>query len=410
MSAPPQRTEHVTCLGCGCACDDITVVTGTAMILDAENSCRLGRAWFGDGVVPAVIRSRGRAVAVETALADAAALLAAARRSLVFLAGDISCETQRVAIAIADRLGAVVHSPTSEIVASVLAAQRRGRATATLAEIRLRAGLVVWWGVDPNERYPRFVSRYLAAVDGAPPRCGIAVDLGARRGPADADERLAVPPTAEVAALGAMRGAVLGHDPRGTVPAPAVILARRLAEAPYTALVHDAEPVGPSADPDRNDALIALAQALNGPSRCALLSLRGGGNRSGADAVLTWQTGFPVAVDFSRGYPCYRPRDDPATLLARREVDAALVVGAPDTVPRAVAQALGQVPTVAIGPRASTAAFGAAIAVDTGVAGIHEPGTAFRMDDVPLPLSAPLAGPLTALAAMHALADRLAEP
>jgi formylmethanofuran dehydrogenase subunit B len=26
------------------------------------------------------------------------------------------------------------------------------------------------------------------------------------------------------------------------------------------------------------------------------------------------------------------------------------------------------------------------VAVDTGVAGIHEGGTAFRMDDVPLPL------------------------
>jgi formylmethanofuran dehydrogenase subunit B len=187
-----------------------------------------------------------------------------------------------------------------------------------------------------------------------------------------------------------------------------VALARRLAEASYSAIVHDAEREDPPADPDRTDALIALAQALNGPSRCALSSLRGGGNRSGADAVLTWQTGFPMAVDFARGYPCYRPHDDPATLVARREVDAALVVGAPDAVPRAVSRALGHLPTVAIGPRASTAAFDAAIAVDTGVAGIHEAGTAFRMDDVPLPLSVLLAGPVTAVSVMQALADRLA--
>jgi formylmethanofuran dehydrogenase subunit B len=346
-------------------------------------------------------------VTIEDALADAAKLLAAARRPLVFLAGDISCETQRVAIAIADRLGAVVHSPTSEIVAGVLAAQRRGRATATLGEIRLRAGLVVCWGVDPSERYPRFVSRYLATVDGTLRRRVIAVDVGGQRGPEDADERLAIPANEEVAALGAMRSAIMAPDSRGSIQAPAVALALRLVEAPYTAIVHDAEPVDPPGDPDRSDALIALAQALNGPSRCALSSLRGGGNRSGADAVLTWQTGFPVAVDFSRGYPCYRPQDDPAMLLARREIDAALVVGAPDAVPRAVASALAQVPTVAIGPRASTAAFEAAITVDTGIAGIHEQGMAFRMDDVPLPLSAPLPGPVTAFSVMQALADRL---
>jgi len=402
VSGAPQRTEHVACLGCGCACDDITVVTRGSTIAEAENACALGRAWFGDGVAPAVIRSRGRSTSVEAAIADAAALLNAARRPMVFLAGDVSCETQRVAIHVADQLRAVVHSPTCELAAGVLAAQRRGRATATLAEIRLRAGLVVCWGVDPNERYPRFVSRYLAPVEGGPKRRVIAVDVGAWRGPKDADERVAIPADQEIGALGAMRSAVLGHEAGGTTYAPAVALARALAEAPYTAIVHDAEPVDPPADPDRTEALIALAQALNGPSRCALSSLRAGGNRSGVDAVLTWQTGFPMAVDFARGYPCYRPEEG-----ALADVDAALVVGAPDAVPSTVARALSQLPTVAIGPRASTAAFNPAIVVDTGVAGIHEAGTAFRMDDVPLPLSAPVAGPLTALAAVRALADRV---
>ena len=39
-----------------------------------------------------------------------------------------------------------------------------------------------------------------------------------------------------------------------------------------------------------------LAQTLNGPTRGALSTLRAGGNRSGADAVLTWQTGYPIAI------------------------------------------------------------------------------------------------------------------
>src|SRR5256885_17103240 len=93
--------------------------------------------------------------------------------------------------------------------------------------------------------------------------------------------------------------------------------------ARYVAIVADSEPGLVPADPARAEALVALAQALNGPTRCALSTLRGGGNRSGADAVLTWQTGFPFAVDFARGYPTYRPQADAAALLAPGEVGTA---------------------------------------------------------------------------------------
>jgi len=127
--------------------------------------------------------------------------------------------------------------------------------------------------------------------------------------------------------------------------------------------------------------------------------------------VLTWQTGFPMAVDFAPGYPCYRPGDGAAVWLGRGEIDAALVVGSAARVPTAVAHGLGAVPTVVIGPRASTAPFKSAVAIDTGVAGIHEGGTAFRMDDVPLPLRPALQGVVPALSALtvvRALGERLA--
>jgi formylmethanofuran dehydrogenase subunit B len=237
------------------------------------------------------------------------------------------------------------------------------------------------------------------------------VDVGGHRGPGDADARVIISADVEVDALGVIRAIVRGHAPPD-VPAlrPAVELARRMMEAQYVALVHDAEPDGTPADPDRAEGLIALAQALNGPTRCALSTLRAGGNRSGADAVITWQTGFPCAVDFGRGYPSYRPHDGAAALVARREIDATLVIGSPGSVPEPVARGLANVPTVAIGPYASDAAFEPAVAVDTGVAGIHEGGMAFRMDDVPLPLRPSVAGPPAAAAVVRDLAARLASP
>jgi len=408
-----QVVEHVTCLGCGCACDDIAPVVRQNRIVEARNACPLGRTWFGDGTVPQETRVGGRTVALEAALTHAATILTQARRPLVYLAAGLSCETQRAAVGIADRLRAVVDSATSEIASAVLAAQRRGRAGATLGELRQRADLVVFWGVDPAERYPRYISRYALAPGGlqAPSRTVVAVDIDGRRGPDDADARVSLAADVEVDALGMMRAIARGHAPPD-VPAlrPAVELARRMMQAQYVALVHDAEPDGAPLDPDRAEGLIALAQALNGPTRCALSTLRAGGNRSGADAVLTWQTGFPCAVDFGRGHPSYRPHDGAAALVTRREIDATLVIGSPGSVPESVARGLASVPTVVIGPYASAAAFEPAVAVDTGVAGIHEGGTAFRMDDVPLPLRPSVAGPPAAAVVVRDLATRLASP
>ncbi|HVH10190.1 MAG TPA: hypothetical protein VM736_10365, partial [Gemmatimonadales bacterium] len=322
----------------------------------------------------------------------------------------------------ADRLGGAIDSLASTAMDGVLAAQRRGRAAATLGVLRQQADLVVFWAVDPAERYPRYASRYvvepkgLAAPEGRRSRRVIAVDVGASRGPPDADARVSVAPEAEVDALGVMRAAVQG---RSVGPSPpleaAAALAREMTTRRYVALVADGEPGTTARDPDRAEALIALSQALNGATRCALSTLRGGGNRSGAEAVLTWQTGFPGAVDFARGYPGYRPHRGAAELLTRREVDAALVIGAPTTLPGPVARALAPVATVLIGPHASAAPFSPAVAVDTGAAGIHESGLAFRMDDVPLPLRPPLGGdgegdavPPSARAVVRALRERLA--
>jgi len=411
-----RTVEHATCLGCGCACDDIAVVVDGDRIAEARNSCALGRAWFADGSVPRETRSSGKTVAPDVALADAAKLLGHAERPLVYLAPDISCETQRAAVAVADRLGALLDSPTAEVAAGILASQRRGRAGATLGEIRQRADLVVFWGVDPADRYPRYASRYavdptgLQAPDGRHSRRVVAVDVGSSRGAADADERVAITPEDEIDALAFMRAVVLGRvTGDGTVSRAATGLATQMMRARYVALVHDAEPSphGLLHHPDRAEALIALAQALNGPARCALSSLRAGGNRSGADAVATWQTGFPFAVDFAPGYPCYRPHAGAAVLLGRGEIDVALLVGSPAGVPPAVAAALGQVTTIAIGPRVSAAPFRPKVAIDTGVAGIHEGGIAFRMDDVPLPLRPALSGPSVAADVVRALAARL---
>jgi Formylmethanofuran dehydrogenase subunit B len=124
--------------------------------------------------------------------------------------------------------------------------------------------------------------------------------------------------------------------------------------------------------------------------------------------VTTWQTGFPFAVDFSRGFPRYRPDRRGADLFAHRTFAAGLVAGSPASLPDSVRRGLAGTATVVVGPRASEAPFPARVAIDTGVAGIHEAGLGYRMDDIPLPLQAAVPGPRSAAQMLEQLAARLA--
>ena len=395
-----REVPSVTCLGCGCACDDIHIITRAGRIVEARNACALGVEWFGDGVVPQRSSIAGREVGLEDAVAAAAETLARATRPLVYLAPDVSWDAQREAVALADVLGAALDSVTSDTAfETIIAAQERGRASATLGEVRNRADVIVFWGVDPSLRYPRYASRYapepagLFVAAGRAARTVIAVDIGDARGPADADRRVSIAPSDEVATLTALSAIVSGAPAatrRDGLWQGARDLATPLAAAKYAVIVADGERLDGShrADVTRAGALIAVAQALNARTRGALSTLRGGGNRSGADAVMTWQTGYPMAVDWSSGYPRYRPYDGTARArLSRGETDAAIVVGAVSRAPSDLMSMASRIPAVAIGPRASESVFASrGIAVDTGVAGIHEDGTAVRMDEVPLPL------------------------
>ena len=417
MSGSARVVENAVCLGCGCVCDDIGVVIEGGRITQARNACALGLRWFGDGSLPGAVLG-GRSNAIEDVVGEIAELLRSARAPLVYLAPDLTSEAQRAAVAIADQLHAFVDGVTSATVSEgILAAQRRGRASATLGEIRNRADVLVFWAVDPARSYPRFQSRYapdpagVHVPNGRADRTVIAVDVGAQRGPDDADVRIQMTAEEESLFFASLRGNLAGRTiGSASIVARVTELAARLNRARYAVIVTDAEsaPEDIATPARRADSLIALTQSLNATTRGSLCALRAGGNRNGADTVLTWQTGFPMAVDFSRGAPRYTPEDAALSRLARGTFDAVLLVGATHALPEKVASALQGVRTIVIGPRASESAVHASIRIDTGVASIHESGIAFRTDDIPLPLHAVLPTPRDTASLLGALSVALA--
>ena len=410
--------RHVTCLGCGCACDDLEVTLRRNRIVGMERACGLGAAWLGDGRTPMRALVGGVDSSPREALLAAARMLAEAKRPLILLTTDLSCEAQRAAVALADRVHAVIDNlSSSTVLASVLASQAIGRATATLGEIRNRADVVVFWDVD-GTRYPRFAERYAPDPEGLYLREGHhgrrVVSVAARHDPwRDADHVVRVAPADETSTLIAL-AAVLADPARGPGDGPAwtaaLALLTHLDGGRYVAVIADAEPVDES-DAPRADALCRLSHALNHGTRGAVLTLRAGGNRSGAEAAMTAAAGYPIAVDYADGTPRYRPYDGSAhALLAARSADADLVIGDGASVDAWSLAALAATSCAVIGPAATTGPLAAArIAIDSARAGVHEGGTALRMDDVPVSLQSLLPGPPPALELLTTLIGLLAD-
>jgi formylmethanofuran dehydrogenase subunit B len=399
---------NVTCLGCGLLCDDVAIALEDGRIGGMAPHCEVGRAWFGDGRVPAKIQHKGASASFDAALSEAAALLRAAEgRALVVLGSGLATSAVRAGIAVADRLRATVDTATSAGAGEgILAGQRRGRATSTLGEVKNRADLVLFWGVDPTGSHPRFLERFVAVHGTHVPddRAVVSVRIGDAGGPTS--PLLQLDDAQEAAVLALLRGLVLGRLPTSAPEhAELVALATQLTAARYVAIVGPGEGRDARRAALRAEGLIALAQALNGPTRCTLISLRDGGNRTGVESTLSWQSGFPFAVSYATGAPRYDPGERGLRQLWR--TDAALLLGDWRALDDGVLAALAEVPTVVVGPRASEASFAPVVAIDTGVAGIHEGGVAYRLDDVPLPLTPVIDGARTAAMTITALAEAL---
>lgn len=397
-----------------------------------------------------LIRKEGRLVEVslEEAVHKSAEILANANYPVLYGWSSTSCEAQRVGVELAEEIGGVLDN-TSTIChgPSILGMQEVGISTCTLGQIRHRADLIIYWGCDPWSAHPRHLERYTDFTEGRFEKsewkaylqklkaatgqkkvesarrrgfvkfqphvhtesCGasgapqtlnkegrklVVFDVRKTMTAAMADYFVQVEPNKDYELMQALRALVKDQDlDVDKVAGVPVEYLEEVADALVNCecgVIFFGMGLTQSAGKFRNvEVAIQLVRDLNARTKFLIMPMRGHFNVAGSNIVLTWQSGYGYAVDFSLGYPRYNPGETSVVdILMRQESDAALVVASDPVAnfPRAAVEQLVKNPLVVIDPHMNATAILADVLFPAAFVGIEVDGTAYRMDRVPLPL------------------------
>ena len=414
--------EHVACPFCGCVCDDLSVEIEGSQIVKVRRACSSGQGVFADyDPGPRRPTVAGREVDWDEAVGEAVTILKAADSPLIYGLSSTATEAQRKAVELADCIGAVIDSTSSVCHGpSALAMQAVGEPTCTLGEVRDRADVIVFWGCNPDASHLRHFGRFSLTAKGAltpngrQDRTVYVVDVRPTGSSKKADHFLQVDVGADFEVLTTLRLLVKGKRPDvdsvGGVPLTQLMdLVERMKSCRFGVAFLGMGLTATAARQLNVAELFTLVAELNEFAKFLVMPMRGHGNVTGADQVLTWSTGYPFAVSFARGYPQFSPGEFSAVdMLARQAADAAVIIASDPGAhfPRAAARYLESIPTVVLDHGASVTASMARVVFPTAAYGVDAAGTAYRMDNVPIPLQSVIS---TGRATDEEILDRIIE-
>ncbi|AKB62555.1 Formylmethanofuran dehydrogenase subunit B [Methanosarcina mazei S-6] len=399
--------KDAVCSLCGSLCDDITVTVEDNKITKIENACILGHSKFvgmfeHDRIETPMVRKDGELVPVsyEEAIEAAAKILVNSRRTLSYGWCSTSCEAVSGAIQLAEETGSIIdstanvcHGPTA------LAAQEKGSPSASLGEIKNRADVIVFWGCNPVHAHPRHMSRYSSfskgffTEKGRKGRKMVVIDVRKTDTAKIADKYVEIEQGSDLLLVTALRSIVNGHEDvvpetvAGVPKAEVLELAETLKNAKFTCIFFGMGVTQSRSKYKNGDAVSSLISDLNQHTKAVMIGMRGHYNVTGFGQVATWETGFPMAIDFSRGYPYYNPGETGANdLLVREEPDAAIIAAADAGAhfPQKAVRHLARIPVIQIDPYANPTTEIADVVIPAAVVGIEAEGTAYRMDAISL--------------------------
>lgn len=284
-----------------------------------------------------------------------------------------------------------------------------GKVTCTLGEVKNRADFIVYWGGNPAECHPRHFTKYTLMQKsqflprGRKDRTMVLVDIRETKSVKASDIFLQIRPGKDFELITVLRAMVKGQPISETQIAQTGLSMEQLQD--FVARMKAAKfgvfffGMGLSMTRGKHmnsAALLTLAAEMNAFTKFVAMPMRGHGNVTGADVIMRWQTGYPFGISFNRGYPRYNPGEfSTIDVLVRGDTDCAFIIGADPgaTMPKPAIDHLKRVPTIVLDPHVTHTSKLSRVHITTAPAGISAPGTAYRMDEIPLPLRPALESP-----------------
>ncbi len=405
MSENIKIVKHATCTFCGCVCDDmdLTVDLDEKRIIKAKNACVLGRAWFAEHTIGdwPIAMIDGKEVSKEEAIEEAAQTLVKAKFPIIYGLSDTTCEAQRQAVAITDIIKGTIDTTTSVCHGpSGLAFQGVGESTMSLGEVKNRADLVIYWGGNPAASHPRHFTRYTVTPkgmfipNGKKDRTVVLVDVRKTPSVPVADIFIQLKPGKDFEVLWALRALVKGNKIDASIEEETGVslttledLVDKMKNCRYGVLFFGMGLTMTRGRHFNSGALMALTTDLNEFTHFVAKPVRGHGNVTGADNVLSWQTGYPFGVNFNRGYPRFNPGEfTTVDTLSRGDADAAMFIASDpaSNFPKAAIEHMKKIPVISLDTKQTETSKLAHVAFATSTYGINTAGTVYRMDDVPI--------------------------
>ncbi len=397
--------SDVTCPVCGCGCDDIRVQLDDSKIAKVYGVCIMGQQKFRKSQSPERItkplkKEDGKFVEIswDDAINEAAEILSKASHSLFYGWSETSCEAMKVGIDLAELTHGFIDGQSSHCHGpSIIGEQSVGIPSCTLGMVMNYADLVIYWGSNPIESHPRHMSRFstyprgIYSGEGRRDRKIVVIDTRKTLTANVSNLFFQIKPNSDFELISALRmvlnGKEIPDEVAGLNREEITKLADTMKNCGYGVVFVGLGLTHSKGKSNNVENLYHLVRRLNDFTRFNVIPMRGHYNVAGLNQVLTWRTGYPFAVDFFRGYPCYNPGETSVIdILARGEVDAMLSISS-DPVshfPKKCVEHLAEIPIISMDIVRTPTTELSDLVIPGVITGIDAVGTYYRMDNIPL--------------------------
>jgi len=387
-------TRDVTCPFCGILCDDLVIQNQNEKLKVLNSSCPRAITAYEGKVPENSPKLKGKKVSLDEAI-DAICRILKKSHTPLFAGLGSDAGGLRQVMHLADKTGAVLdHMHGNALIRNTLALQDLGWITTTMSEIRNRADLIIFAGTDATN-FPRFFERVVwnkqsmfNLKNDKRQIVYIGDKLNTKAGINPNGKRptvlnckteqigeiitglhaLVAGATLDVKEIAGIRIATLGK------------LAEQMKSAKYGVIVWSPGELDiPHAELTIQN-FCEVAKYLTRITRFVGFSLAGDDGAMTANNVCAWQSGYPLRVNFNKGYPDYDAHGySTRNVLKNKEVDTLLWISSFSSnikSPRA------SIPTIVLATPDTKLNFKPDVFIPVSIPGIDHTGQLFRTDSV----------------------------